>query len=72
MPKDLKNENKLVRLWASAAVLIRHLDRDLAQICDRKSGYWRNPDIWSDESIKSLGIRLTDVQERYRQLLLTR
>ena len=47
--RDTEVEDQLSRYWAAAAIPIRHLDPELAQICQYKSDYWLNPDEWTPE-----------------------
>jgi len=62
-------EDQLSRYWAAAAIPIRHLDRDLAMICERKSEYWLNPDQWTTQDVEHAGIRLQEVRDDYRKML---
>jgi hypothetical protein len=59
----------LSRYWSAAAIPLRHIDNELAQICEYKSEYWVNPESWDPLRIQQLGIGLKDVRERYRRLL---
>jgi hypothetical protein len=67
--RNLGTEAELSKCWSAAAIPIRHVDRNLAMICESKSEYWLNPDSWADSEIVENGIRLEDVRERYRSLL---
>jgi len=67
--RNLETEGELSRLWAAAAIPLRHLDQELASVCEYKSEYWVNPDTWNDEKIKVLGIGLRKVRDDYRRLL---
>jgi hypothetical protein len=62
-------EAQLSRHWAAAAIPIRHIDSELAQICEFKSEYWVNPDNWNKSKIKDLGIGLESVRMRYRSMI---
>ena len=62
-------EDQLSRYWAAAAIPIRHLDGELAMICEQKSEYWLNPDQWSPNDVKRAGIQLEKVREDYRKVL---
>lgn len=68
-PRDLERERTISGHWSAASIPIRHFDTDLALICEHKSKYWVNPEYYSDEQIKSLGIELQDVRNSYRELL---
>ena len=62
-------EALLVKYWSAAAIPMRHFDKNLSLMCDRKSEYWTNPNNYTQEEIKELGIKLKDVRQAYRQLL---
>ena len=66
---DSDKEADLARLWAQAAIPLRHIDRELAEICEDKSRYWINPNDWPADLIKERGIGLTQVRDSYKALL---
>jgi len=66
---DKERESLLVRAWAAAAIPLRHIDTELADICQHKSEYWLNPESWDQDRIKQLGIGLDEVREQYRAKL---
>lgn len=68
-PRNPDIEAQLSRYWAAAAIPLRHIDRELAEICEYKSEYWVNPDTWNNEDIERLGIGLEKVRNQYRSLL---
>lgn len=65
-------EEYLCRLWAATAVPVRHLDRELAFLCDRKSGFWLDPSQWNDKRIEKEGIGLDELHEKYENMLKER
>lgn len=67
--RNLDREELIAKYWSGAAILIRHFDSDLAQICDRKSEYWINPERYNPERIEELSIALDDVRQAYRKML---
>lgn len=67
--RDMERESQLSKYWAAAAIPIRHFDEQLSMLCERKSEYWINPEQWSSEQIKEVGISLESVRNRYRELL---
>ncbi|EHH1111135.1 hypothetical protein J7H87_004359 [Vibrio parahaemolyticus] len=69
LPRDIDKENELSRLWARAAVPLRHFDEELAMICENKASYWLNPDNWRDEDIHTHGIALSSVTYEYQKML---
>ncbi len=66
---DAKREAELVRLWSAAAIPLRHIDSELASICEHKAAYWLKPDSWNNEQVVLLGIGLESVRDRYRAML---
>lgn len=66
--RNYETEANLVRLWSEASVPLRHIDEHLSILCIDKSEYWINPDNWSENDIKSVGIKLEDVSQAYRKL----
>lgn len=68
--RNQDTEAQLVKYWGAAAIPLRHIDEELAMICEHKSEYWLNPNNWSDEEIKEFGIKLQDVTVAYRQLAM--
>jgi hypothetical protein len=66
---DKVREAQLVRLWAAAAIPLRHIDPDLASTCQYKSDYWLDPRSWDNAKIKRIGIDLDSVKRRFNALL---
>ncbi len=66
---DNDREADLARLWAKAAIPLRHIDKELAEICEYKSRYWINPSDWPADLIKVRGIGLHQVRDSYKELL---
>jgi len=66
---DKQRQDHLVRLWSAAAIPLRHIDSELAGICEYKARYWLNPDNWQPREIEQLGIGLESVRDRYRAML---
>lgn len=67
--RDREKEESLCKAWSSAAIPLRHIDRELSQICDKKSEYWLDPDSWDMKKIKDSNIGLESVRDKYRKLL---
>lgn len=65
-----ETEDQLVRYWSAAAIPLRHIDAELARVCQDKSDYWLSPDSYSSKQVKELGIRLLDVKRAYRQMAI--
>jgi hypothetical protein len=68
----LDTEAQLVRYWSAAAIPLRHIDEELAAICDQKADYWLNPEQWSEEDVVKFGIKLDDVAGTYQKLVAPR
>ena len=62
-------ENQLVKYWSAAAIPLRHIDQELAMNCEDKAEYWVNPERFSNEDIKEMRIRLSDLSAAYRKLV---
>jgi hypothetical protein len=67
--RDLEREKQLCHLWAAAAIPVRHLDEDLAMICEYKAEYWVNPENWSEDDVRTHKIQLDNIRATYRSLL---
>lgn len=68
-PRQPKQEAQLARLWATAAVPLRHIDRHLAETCQMKSKYWVNPDTWAGDAEDQLRMGLDLLQRNYSAML---
>ena len=66
---NAQREAQLVRLWSAAAIPLRHIDPELANICEHKAEYWINPRSWRHQQVEQLGIGLESVRDRYREML---
>ncbi|MDG5975623.1 hypothetical protein H010_10196 [Hydrogenophaga taeniospiralis CCUG 15921] len=62
-------ESQLAKYWAAAAIPLRHIDQELAMNCENKAEYWLSPETFSEEDIKQMGIKLTDLSAAYRKLV---
>lgn len=67
--RDLDVEAQLSKYWSAAAIPLRHLDADLAGLCEHKFEYWLNPEKWSPARVRQVGIGLDEMRHRYRRLL---
>jgi hypothetical protein len=70
--RNMDTEAQLVRYWSAAAIPLRHIDEELAAICEHKADYWLNPEQWSDEDVVKFGIKLDDVARTYQKLVAPR
>jgi len=64
-----EREAQLVRLWAAAAIPVRHFDSALASTCQLKAEYWLDPRSWRRNKVKKVGIDLGSLKERYDAML---
>ena len=67
--RELETQEELARLWSSAAVPIRHIDKKLANICALKSKYWVDPESWDENETKGIAIDIDTVRDKYRAKL---
>ena len=65
-PRNEEVENQLVKYWSAAAIPMRHIDANFAEICEYKSQYWLNPEMWSEGKIREFNIGLNKVRSLYR------
>lgn len=68
--RNMDVEAQLAKYWAAAAIPLRHIDEELAMICEYKADFWTDPDHWPDEEIERVGIKLDDVSQAYRRLAM--
>ncbi len=68
--RDKKREFAIARLWNTASVPLRQIDKDLAERCFLKGGYWMEPEAWDQKKIEAKGITIDSVFEATRQLLI--
>jgi len=66
--RNLDREDQLSRLWMDAYLALFEISRDLALKCEIKSGYWREPERWSDAQVRAAGIKLESIYEEARRL----
>jgi hypothetical protein len=62
-------QDEIVRLWTAAAIELRGLDTNLAEICQYKADYWTDPGGWAREDVVEKCISIDGVFDRYRELL---
>lgn len=67
--RNRETEAQISRYWSAAAIPIRHLDREFAEICEYKSEFWVHPDHWNRKDVDAVNIGLDNVRDRYRKLL---
>lgn len=67
--RNEETEAQLVRYWSAAAIPMRHIDQEFAEICEYKSQYWLNPEKWTPEKVREFRIGLRDVGEVYMRKL---
>jgi len=70
-PVDSSREGQLVRLWAAAAIPIRHFDSELASTCQYKAQYWLDPKNWQSKKIAAVNIKLDRIRKAYAEMLTT-
>jgi hypothetical protein len=70
--RNMDVEAQLSKYWAAAAIPLRHIDEELAMTCEYKADFWTQPDNWSDEDVRRVGIKLGDVSDAYRKIAMPR
>ena len=68
--RNLKRELQISRLWSLSAIAVYPLDHRMAEICDSKSDYWSDVELWDDARIARNGIKIEKVRKKIRKLLL--
>lgn len=67
--RNTEKEHNLSHLWHRASVPMRHIDREVSQICGLKGAYWSNPDVWEEIRSGNLDISLSNVEGLAFELL---
>jgi hypothetical protein len=68
--RNRKTEWAIARLWHDASVPLRDVDRDLANRCFSKGSYWMEPNTWNEIKVEEKQIKLEQVMESTRKLLM--
>ena len=68
--KNRKREFDLAKLWHSASIPLRSIDKEFAARCFAKGSYWMEPEAWDKRRIEETGIAIDAVLEETRKLLL--
>ncbi len=68
--RSRKREFELARLWHSASIPLRTIDKEFAERCFLKGSYWMEPDIWNKKLIEERGIAIDAVFDATRKLLV--
>ncbi len=66
---NFETQARLAKLWAEAAIPLRHIDSELSEICEYKSEYWVDPQSWDSSNSNSIEIDLVSVRNKYRAKL---
>jgi hypothetical protein len=61
-PPEKQREIDLAADWESAGILIKPVDRILAERIALKTNFWLDGGTWSDERIKEAGIQLKRIR----------
>jgi len=69
-PRDKERQFAIARLWNTASVPLREIDKDLSERCFLKGGYWMEPEVWDQKQIEAKGITIESVFEATRLLLI--
>jgi hypothetical protein len=68
--RNRKRELEIARLWHSASIPLRSIDKKFAERCFLKGSYWLEPDTWNKRKIEEKGIAIDTVFKEIRQLLI--
>lgn len=68
--RNRDREFSIARLWHSASIPLRAIDKDFAERCFLKGSYWMEPDTWDKKKIEETGIAIDTVFEATRKLLV--
>ncbi len=66
---DREREEMLAKYWSAAAIPIRHIDSELASMCEHKARYWISPKNWHGNEKIEAGIQLDRLQKLYMEML---
>lgn len=67
--RDIEKEEQLSRLWLDASIETREFNKELAMRCFQKSGYWSNPEQWTDEDVANANISLKGMFDSAKKLI---
>ena len=71
--RDLKKEAALSTGWREAGLKLAALPEPESELAERyfiKAEYWTYPEAWTDERIDAAGIRLEEISQESRRVLL--
>ncbi len=68
--RNRKTEWAIAKLWHDASVPLRGVDRELADRCFIKGSYWMEPETWTEMKIEEKQIKLDQVMQSTRTLLM--
>ena len=63
-PPDPDEEEELAQLWMTAGVQLGAIDLELADKCAVKSGYWIEPEPWTETEISTAATALDTIIDR--------
>lgn len=61
-------ERELYEVWFSASVPMAKVDKALAMTFEQKAEYWLDPELYTDDKIKDLGISLIRMKSELKAL----
>jgi len=67
--RNKDKEYQLSELWYRASIPLRHVDKELANICYLKGGYWSSADTWTALETGEYDIDLSNVEYKIHELL---
>ncbi len=68
--RSQEREMSIARLWHTASVPLREIDKELAERCFMKGSYWLEPEAWDNRQIDAKNIAIESMFEATRKLLI--
>jgi hypothetical protein len=70
MPQDRNRERQISKLWFDASTELKHIDRELAQMCFLKGDFWTDPDNWKQNDGEKINISIEEMTRLSKGLLM--
>lgn len=61
-----EKETELAKEWKRVGTLFQNIYPQLSELCEYKSGYWVNPDIYSERKVEELGITIRNIETQLK------
>ena len=60
-------ETELAKEWKRVGTLFQNIYPQLTELCEYKSDYWVNPDIYSERKVEELGITIRNIEAQLKK-----